>query len=223
MAAFRNSEDTSVQRHQTLSFLDQIRSIYFLSHVPFVFIPEAAPSDAGVRLAGHVYGYPNLQIMKEAAGGRAGVPIRADLKRSLILAGQTTLGRGNMRPIERCVAMTNHPTMVIGNATFETTLDYLLALLCQQTKSFHARVRPTSDGLSEKVSYTGKGYGTNDDLVMAFLMSQYWSIQFLVSTNKEYTDFKRRLAHSRTKESQRRGASTGLQLAQDLHMRFGVN
>lgn len=187
-----------------------------------MFIPEAAPSDSGVRLAGHVYGYPNLLIMKEASGGRAGVPIRADIKRSLILAGQTTFGRGNIRAIERCVAMTNHPTMAIGNATYDTTIDYLLALLCQQAKSFHARVRPASDGLSEKVTYTGKGYGTNDDLFMTFLMGQFWSIQFLVSTNKEYTEFKRLLALKRAKQSQRHAAAESLQMARDLNMHLAV-
>lgn len=156
-----------------------------------MFIPEAAPAQEGTHLASHVYGYPNLIVMAEVANGRPGVPITHNLKYSLIFASQAMFSRRSLRIIQNMVACTNKTPMKVSEIEYRTAQDYLVTLLASQYKAFHAKVKSSSEGVDERVYYTGKSYGTNDDLAMASMTAFHWATQFRVSTNPRYTEFQR--------------------------------
>lgn len=197
LAAYRNAEGYTEQRQQTRQFIDAIRAKTHFRTTPIVFIPEAAPAQEGTHLASHVSEhYPNLIVMSEA-NGRPGVPITHDTKRSLIFSMQAVLSRRSLRAITQMVACTNKSPMKVNEFEHATANDYLISLMAAQLKSFHARVKSGIQGVDERVYYTGKGYGTNDDLAMAAMTAFYWSTQFLVSTNPKYTAFKQKLMMTR--------------------------
>lgn len=142
-------------------------------------------------MASHVYGYPNLLVMAEAANGRAGVPITHNIKYSLIFSSQAMFSRRSLRMIQNMPACTNKSPMKVSEVEYRTPQDYLVTLMASQYKAFHAKVKSSSEGVDERVYYTGKSYGTNDDLAMAAMTAFYWATQFRVSTNPRYSEFQR--------------------------------
>ena len=178
--------------------IDQIRAISYYENVPIIFIPEGAPAQEGQHLAAMVSNSFRLVCMHESTNGSGGVPVTADSKRSLVFATQAVLNSRTLQVADRFVAVTNK-ALRIGNAVYEETDTYLLDLLCGQLKRYHARVQSTQDGTSERVYLTGKSYGNNDDMAMAFMMLWYWSSQFYQSNNTRY-DVLKRLIESRNAE-----------------------
>lgn len=201
LASFANDGMVPHQEEQTRAFVDGIRAVERYRTAPIVMMVEAQPGQEAANIYSHVADYPNLLFMREASGGRPGVPIDGNIKLGLVYGGQALLSRRALTIAQNLVALTNHTHMKIRDKEYTDPQTYLISLLAFQMGNFHLRVTLSRDGLTESIHPTGKLHNTNDDLAVAFLMLWYWPQVFWVSSKREeYWVMKQRiLAELRTR------------------------
>lgn len=162
--------DPAKERARVQAPVNVLRSV-FGSEVPVVFIPEAAPGNAGATLANHLVHYPAVLTLCEANKSTGALGVPATDREQQTWQATTMFASNAVHYWERLQSYPGTTAVAIEamQTEFETqAMNWEKVIKCDESNPLAPM----------KWKWTGKSGGKNDDAFVTILMIIYWGVLF---------------------------------------------